>query len=132
MGFLWVLLAVLAYWLGSPPDAPLTWIICLTANIVGIPLGMAASPLEREGSHFRVLGGWIATFVSGYLLSKLDSVTAKSLVYTDLWFGRALLFTGFLVLGAVQTFVLRSYFDSKRPRDYYAAEADPAPAGNEP
>jgi len=129
---LWGGLIALAYWL-SPRDAALTWIICLTGNIVGIPLGMISSPLEREGTHFRVMGGWIATFASGYLLSKFDDLDVNSLVQNDLHAGRMLLFLAFLILGAVQTFVLRSYLDPSRTKDYYlAGEDEPSAAPAHP
>ena len=121
---LWVILVALGYWL-CPRYAALTWIICLTGNIVGIPLGMISSPLEREGTHFRAIGGWIATFASGYLLSKLDGFNPLRLINDDLNAGRALLFLSFLILGAVQTFVLRSYLDPTRVKDYYLAADEP-------
>lgn len=117
---LWGFLAALACWL-SPSNAPLTWIICLTGNIIGIPLGMLASPLHREGAHFQALGGWIATFFSGYLVSKLDLLDTSKLLASDLSIGRTLLFLAFVILGAIQTFVLRSYLDAARLRDYYTA-----------
>ena len=113
----------LAGWL-CPDEAPLTWIICLTGNVIGIPIGIMASPHRAEASHFRVMGTWVATFVSGYVLSKLD-VNASTFA-SDLQAGRALLFVAFLILGAVQTFVLRSYSDESRPQDYYVPEDRPA------
>jgi hypothetical protein len=128
---LWVLLATLAFYL-SPTDAPLTWIICLTGNIVGIPLGMLASPLKNEGLHFRVLGSWIATFASGYLLSKFDLGSAAGVFANDLALGRVLLFLAFLILGSVQTFVLRSYLDVDRPRDFYSEDDPESAAAAEP
>jgi hypothetical protein len=127
MLFLWLLLMGLTYWL-SPRDAPLTWIICLTGNILGIPLGMMASPLEREGTHFRAIGGWIASFASGYLLSKLEQFDASPMLKDEISIGRSLAFVAFLILGAVQTFVLRSYLDYERARDFYLVSQDKAAA----
>ncbi|HYW13978.1 MAG TPA: hypothetical protein VE871_18585 [Longimicrobium sp.] len=123
MLFLWLLLMGLTYWL-SPRDAPLTWIICLTGNILGIPLGMMASPLEREGTHFRAIGGWIASFASGYLLSKLEQFDPSPMLKDEISIGRSLAFVAFLILGAIQTFVLRSYLDSERARDFYLVPED--------
>lgn len=125
MLFLWLLLMGLTYWL-SPKDAPLTWIICLTGNILGIPLGMVASPLEREGTHFRAIGGWIASFASGYLLSTLEQFDASPMLKDEISIGRSLAFVAFLILGAIQTFVLRSYLDSDRGRDFYVVPENKA------
>jgi hypothetical protein len=134
MSFLWVLLMIFTYCL-SPKDAPLTWIICLTGSILGIPLGMMASPLEREGTHFRAIGGWIASFASGYLLSKLERFDASPLLKDEVSIGRSLAFVAFLVLSAIQTYVLRSYLDTERAHDFYqvpqgkaaAQPIDPSP-----
>jgi hypothetical protein len=124
----WWVLAALAFWLSPKGAVSLTWIICLTGNIVGIPLGMFASPLQGEGSHFRVLGSWIATFFSGYLVSKLDLLDTAQLLADDLSIGRTLLFGAFLILGAVQAFVLRSYMDSIRLRDSFVVPDQALPS----
>lgn len=128
---LWCLLAASAIFL-APNAVALTGIICLAGNIVGIPLGMIASPLEREGSHFRAIGGWIASFFSGYLVSKLELLDTSLFLKDQLSMGRTLLFFAFMILGAVSTFVLRSYLDPLRPLDSYGPSPDlPSGAGEQ-
>jgi hypothetical protein len=102
-------------------QVPLTSIICLTGYVLGIPIGMAASPYREEGSHFKTIGGLVASFISGLLASKLAELDFKALFLgSSLQSGRLLLFLSFFVLGLVQTFMFRRYFDATRPRDQYA------------
>lgn len=101
----------------------LTWIICLSGNVLGIPIGMLASPYEGEGGHFEKLGALAASFASGYLLSQFSRHTAELDFSDSTLMGRTLLFVSFWVLGALQTFVFRRYSDDRRKKDVYQSEA---------
>ena len=88
--------------------------------VLGIPIGMAASPYKEEGSHFKTIGGLVASFLSGFLASKLAELDFKEIFLSaPLQSGRSMLFVSFFVLGIVQTFMFRRYYDAKRPRDRY-------------
>lgn len=109
-------------------EVPLTALICLLAYIVGIPLGMAASPYEKEGSHFKTIGGLIASFVSGLVASKVAALDfAATFLDSPLKTARTILFVSFFILGVVQTFMFRRYYDATRPREQYG-EREQAPA----
>jgi len=98
----------------------LTAIICLMGYVLGIPIGMAASPYKEEGSHFKTIGGLVASFVSGLVASKLASLDVKEVFLSSaLQSGRSMLFVSFFVLGVVQTFMFRRYYDADRLRDHY-------------
>ena len=101
-------------------EVPLTAIICLTGYVLGIPIGMAASPHKDEASHFKVMGGLVASFVSGLVASKLVQLDFKeTFLSSSLQSGRSMLFLSLFVLGIVQTFIFRRYSDTTRPRDQY-------------
>lgn len=97
----------------------LTWLICLAGNVLGIPLGMLASPFESESGHFQRIGGLIAGFFSGYLFSKADVFITNIDYSNDLTLGRVLLFISFFVLGAIQTFIFRRYSDVTREKESF-------------
>lgn len=117
-------LAVCGYFL--QPDCaeiPLTAIICLTGYVLGIPIGMAASPHKDEASHFKVMGGLVALFVSGLVASKFVQLDFKeTFLNSTLNSGRSMLFLSLFVLGIVQTFIFRRYSDATRLQDQYEKE----------
>ncbi len=117
-------LLVLAYFLNKDAaEVALTGIICITGYVLGIPIGMAASPYKAEGSHFKSIGGLVTSFVSGLIASKLAELDFKEmLLSSSLQSGRAMLFLAFSVLGMVQTFMFRRYFDASRIHDGYSPE----------
>ncbi|MCP4767420.1 MAG: hypothetical protein GY875_14220 [Gammaproteobacteria bacterium] len=122
---MWAGLFIVAVFIGdiSLKVVALTWLICLTGNVLGIPLGMLASPYEKEGGHFQKIGGLIAGFFSGYLLSKSDTFIS-SIDFSDaLTMGRILLFISFFVLGSLQTFIFRRYSDTTRELDSFKPES---------
>lgn len=115
-------LAALLSWPEGLHSVVLTWIICLSGNVLGIPFGMLASPYQGEAGHFRKLGAVVASFVSGYLLSQFGKHTADLNFSDSIFLGRTLLFVSFLVIGAIQTFVFRRYSDERRRKDVYELE----------
>ena len=102
----------------TPDTIALTGIVCAAGYVVGIPLGMAASPYESEGQHFRKIVGFIASFVSGIVAGKLAEFDfQRRILENEVNGGRLLLFTSFLIVSSVQTFIFRRYYDSRRPHD---------------
>ena len=100
----------------------LTWIVCLSGHVLGIPVGMLASPYRSEGGHFQKTGGLIAYFFSGFVLSEFVELNASIDITNDLQYGRMILFNAFFVLSAVQTFVFRRYSDESRQKDAYSPD----------
>ena len=130
--FVWSLffaLLGLGFCLDGLSEIPLTAIVCLSAYVLGVPIGMAASPYREEGSHFKTIGGLVASFITGLAASKLAGLTAEDMkatfLDTTLKSGRSMLFLAFFVLGVVQTFMFRRYYDATRPRDQYEKEERP-------
>lgn len=107
----------------SPADWNGTWIICFTGYLVGVPLGMLSSPHKGEASNFQFLGSHIAALFSGFVLAKLTSPVVEqwfaSAASDRLRGGRVMLFISFLILGIMQTFILRNYSDKDRERDHF-------------
>jgi hypothetical protein len=126
LGFVLLLLGYLFY-----PDCsefPLTAMICAMAYLLGIPIGMAASPYKEEGSHFKTIGGLVASFFSGLVASKFASLDFKDTFFgSTLQSGRSMLFVSFFVLGVVQTFMFRRYYDVARLHDKYDIHASDGP-----
>ena len=121
---IWLILFFLAAGLswGDDSSRALTLIVCRAGHVLGIPVGMLASPYESEGGHFQKLGGLIASFFSGFVLSQFVELKEKISPTADLALGRILLFCAFFVLSAVQTFVFRRYSDITREKDVYSAD----------
>jgi predicted neutral ceramidase superfamily lipid hydrolase len=114
------LLAVAAYFL-APDDFAYTSIICLSGFVVGIPIGVMASPYKDEEYLFKTLAGFVASFVSGIIAAKFSEMKLDAaLLGNPLFTGRALLFVSFLIIGVMQTFVLRRYFDKTRLHGSYS------------
>jgi hypothetical protein len=116
-----VALLALGYQLSPPDQLALTWVVCFTGYMLGMPLGMLISPHKGEGRNFRLIGSYLITFFSGYVLSKLTSPGVEKWVAeaasNSLRSGRIMLFLSSLVLGVVQTFILRAYLEPEREQD---------------
>lgn len=119
---LWVGLLTTAIFIGDCDIKviALTIVICFTGSVLGIPLGMLASPFKNEAKHFVRIGQLVVGFISGYLLSRADMLFEDLETDSELVVGRIFLFVGFLVLGAVQTFVFRRYYDKGREMDTFS------------
>ncbi|MBT5496305.1 MAG: hypothetical protein HOK54_11225 [Alphaproteobacteria bacterium] len=116
----------------SPSEIALTWLFCLTGFIIGIPLGMLASPYKGEGANFRLFGGLMATFLSGYVVSKLEVSTFTDLIEDPLNLARVLTVISMIILGVVQTFIFRTYSNVAREHDEIAAEDTTKSASGQP
>ncbi len=132
----WVGLLVLGGILSPPDQIALTLVVCLTGYVLGIPLGMLVSPHKGEGHNFRMIGSYLMTFLSGYVLSKLTAPAAEQWVAgaasNPLRSGRIMLFIAFFVLGVVQTFILRAYLEPRREKDQFPEDkTDKAQSGKE-
>jgi hypothetical protein len=102
----------------------LTALVCLMGYILGIPIGMAASPYKEEGSHFKTIGSLVASFLSGFAASKIAGLPLKETFFNSaLQSGRSMLFISFFVLSVVQTFMFRRYYDAARAHDEYKPDA---------
>jgi len=119
---IWIALLLLGYRL-SPSEWVMTWIICFCGYIGGMPFGMLASPHKGEARNFQLIGSHLATLFSGYVLAKLASSGVegwlRGAASDQLRGGRIMLFMSFLILGLVQTFILRNYSDKEREQDRY-------------
>jgi hypothetical protein len=119
--FVGIVLAVGGYLLTYGYPVGLTILIGATGFLLGVPLGMLLSPHKGEGRDFRSIGAYLATFFSGYVLSKLTTGGVErwfaAAATNPLHGGRIVLFVGFFLLGVLQTFIIRSYGDEVRKRD---------------
>jgi hypothetical protein len=85
----------------------------LFGALLGWVTGILATPLgSAEQSQFSTYAAAISTFISGFLVAKLDklfelSVTKEAL--TEVLLGRALIFASAFLLGALFTFIGRRY-----------------------
>jgi H+/gluconate symporter-like permease len=121
-----VALLALGYQLSPSDQLALTWVVCFTGYMLGMPLGMLISPHKGEGHNFRLLGSYLITFFSGYVVSKLTSAGVEKwvaeAVSNSLRSGRIMLFLSSFVLGVVQTFILRAYLEPEREQDLLAEQ----------
>jgi len=94
-----------SYWLNI--------LLLLFGALLGWVTGILATPLgSAEQSQFSTYAAAISTFISGFLVAKLDklfelSVTKEAL--TEVLLGRALIFASAFLLGALFTFIGRRY-----------------------
>ena len=99
----------------------LTSIISGTAYVIGILIGIFVSPHKGEGANFRVIGGYVATFISGFVVSKVTSLDVMGLITNNignpLRSGRFLLAISMFLLGVIQTYFVRVYIDKNRQQD---------------
>ena len=113
-----LMLLVLGSCLSPDGEKTLTLIVCLTAYVLGVPLGMLVSPHKDEGKNFQKIGSYLITFISGYVVSKFAGINVGKLIAdsvgNSLRSGRMMLFVSFFVLGVVQTYILRAYRDKSR------------------
>ena len=57
------------------PDPPYLMLLALLGGISGFILGIVAAPLtKKEAARFSEVGKVVSTFLSGYILSKLDPI----------------------------------------------------------
>jgi hypothetical protein len=110
-----VLFLFLAWQVGDQQQRYASMAIILTANFLGVPVGFLLTPKNpEEKSAFSSLGKAMAAFGSGWLLSKIDGLTASILSYGALTPLAELRLAGSiscLVLASSAVYVMRSYAD---------------------
>ena len=94
----------------------LAWTSTAFGLVVGWAAGVLAAPYESEKRRFEKIGSIVAGFISGYAVSKIDSIFALwvdpargPMILDALFAHRALLFVTSLVLAAIVTYNGRKY-----------------------
>jgi hypothetical protein len=107
---------VLILWAAARPGAPasLSIQIIVAGALIGWVVGILMTPLSPgEKSHFSEYGAAISTFVTGYLVAKIDRIfdlSIKDRADVDaLLIGRVLMFVSAFILGAGATSIWRAY-----------------------
>ena len=90
------------------------WIL-IAGGLIGWGVGMLMTPVSKhEEKHFPEYAKAISTFITGYLVAKIDKVFDVSQV-DELLIQRLLMFLSMAVLGVLATFVWRSYVSRPEP-----------------
>lgn len=119
--FLGLIAAGFLFWscfsIGNSPQLNVLFLFC--GGLIGWILGILITPIsDTERSRFSEFGKAIATFLTGFLLAKIErifelAVKDKSDV-SDVFIGRSLLLVVSLALGILFTFIWRSYVASQK------------------
>ncbi len=88
-------------------------LLLVSGGLIGWVIGILMTPTPAEVTRFSTYGTVLSTFVSGYLVAKVDrlftlAIRERGDVDAGL-IGRALLFVSGLALGALFTYVWRFY-----------------------
>ncbi len=106
-GFL--VLGILVYVGSALPNPPLNFLAMTTGGLIGWIAGLLMTPVLRgEAERFPEYGKALSTFVSGYLLSKLDRLFDGSNL-GDMFVPRIMMFASLFALGLLATYVWRAY-----------------------
>ena len=88
-------------------------LILLFGGLLGWITGILATPLDpSEKSQFSAYAAAISTFLTGFVVAKLDKLfelTIEKDVLSEVAFGQALIFGTAFLLGALFTFIGRRY-----------------------
>ena len=112
-----IALIFIAYKIGPEQNVyPITFLICLSGCILGWIVGILTSPYDKaDESKLNKFSKLIGTFISGYLLSKLDkvfeSIFSPESLLTPIIGLRVLLFVCFFCIMWIIVFVFRQYAD---------------------
>jgi xanthosine utilization system XapX-like protein len=92
----------------------LNLVILISGGLVGWVVGMLITPASaKEQAVFSETGKALSTFVTGYLVAKIDRIFDVAMKQDQnvnaLFVGRLLMFVSMFALGALATFVWRSY-----------------------
>jgi hypothetical protein len=69
-----------AFRIGEPAEYPINVLIIILAIALGVTLGLMVTPVSsEERTAFADYAKYIATFVSGYLISKIDPIVTAAL-----------------------------------------------------
>ena len=95
--------------------------LMITGGLFGWTVGILLTPVSpNERKRFSEYGKAITTFLSGYVVARADkffnSATADVATVTTLLANRLFLFVSASLLGALATFVWRSYLSSQAAR----------------
>ena len=122
---------VLGYGLAAIAYAVLVWasfgigtsiqtniLILLTGGVIGWIVGIIITPTTRnERTQFSEYGKALSTFVTGYLLAKVDKVfeltVTKAGDVNDVFLGRMMMFASAFALGILLTFIWRKYISPR-------------------
>ena len=103
--------------IGNSPQLNILFLFC--GGLIGWILGILITPIsDVERSRFSEFGKAITTFLSGFLLAKVEgvfelAVQEKSDI-SDVFIGRSLLLVVSFALGLLFTFIWRSYVASEK------------------
>ena len=113
-------------------------LVCILGALSGWAVGMFFSPFDQvDLDRFRYVGKSVAAFISGYVLSKIDTPLNNFLKNVEArWDGdlsvRFALFASSFLLAALVVFITRAYapakVDPKKKAEADAAAAAPAAA----
>ena len=94
----------------------LAWMSTALGLAVGWAVGILAAPYESEQRRFEKIGSVVAAFITGFAVSKVDSIFALwidpargPMILEKTFAYRVLLFATSFVLAAVVTYVGRKY-----------------------
>jgi len=110
----------------DPTEKALNVLLCVGGGVFGWIAGMLLTPFEDERSDFSRVGGALLTFVTGYLLAKVDPLLNAQLQAGGAAPGlmiRSLLFAVSFGVGALFVFVGRRYWRDQPARPLDAAAA---------
>ena len=106
-----LVLAWAAFRLDSPPH--LNIVLLVSGGLIGWIVGILITPAANEQAKFSEFGTALSTFVTGYLVAKLDKLfdlsTQDAANVNAVSIGRVLLFVSGFALGALFTFIWRAY-----------------------
>ena len=75
-----ILCLVIAFFVGDKSDRPMNIMSALLGMALSVPVGIMLTPATpEESTHFAAIGQALLTFMSGYLLAKLDRAAEKFL-----------------------------------------------------
>lgn len=115
------LIGILASAFFTPGPASLNILIVIAAGLIGWTVGILMTPATPgEQKKFSEYGKALATFVTGYVVGKLDKLVDPVLSnpesVTTALIAQSLLFVSMFLLGALGTFVWRSYVSGGKPK----------------
>lgn len=120
IGYLFALIAFFALlWAGSKQGGalPLSILIVLCGGLIGWVVGILMTPQSPgEKSNFSEYGTAISTFITGYLVAKIDRIFDLAIKdradINGVLIGRVLMFVSAFILGAGSTSIWRTYVSS--------------------
>jgi hypothetical protein len=103
--------------IGNSPQ--LNILVLFSGGLTGWIVGILITPIsDIEKSRFSEFGKAIATFLTGFLLAKIERIFELAVQdkgdISDVFIGRSLLLIVSLALGVLFTFIWRSYVVSQK------------------